>query len=387
MIAAAIIGLLYAIDPGNAAWGANDVAILKYLPLELAACAAAIFALAGARGAVHWTVRCTQLLFGYMAVGSLVTLAMGAPVEDSFIGRALGLIAVYPAFRMFSSIDETMRFARPYRRAIAASAAAITVMMIVWQAGIHFVDQPHIFHEEVLIPAAAMLLAWISIADVPLRLFAVTLLLGGVLLTMKNTGFLAALACLSLLSVMLWRGEARSSRVTRIAVRALLVSVTALAAAAIVVVVLWFAELLPSGSPRVRLITYTLRLGQFVAAPLWGDGWIGTPLVSLSPSFREPSHSDLLDIAAFGGVASLALFLAPLVAFARNARADLVVFAERRHWLGGFFIAVVFVFVIQMAFNPMWNQPGLVVQFWLAVGFLAARAQRRHDQRAAARRP
>jgi hypothetical protein len=150
--------------------------------------------------------------------------------------------------------------------------------------------------------------------------------------------------------------------------------------AALATIVLWFAELLPSGSPKVRVITYAIRLGQFIGSPLFGKAWIGTPLIELSPTFREPSHSDVLDIAAFGGMVSVLLFCAPLVSYARRARQDLVIFSERRHWLGAFLLAVLIVFLVEMTFNLIWNQPQLVVHFWLAIGFFAARAQQRKDQ-------
>ena len=381
LVGAAVISLFYSTDPGNSAWGANRVAVLKYLPLELAAVAFVIYVAATPRPPLHWTVWCYQALFAFMLVGSLLTLAGGASIEDSFLGRTLGLLVVYPAYRMFSSREETIRFARPYRPAVLAAGIVITVMLAVWQSGIHFVDQPHIFHEEVLIPAAGILVMWVALSDPAIRGIGVLFLLAGVVLTKKNTGFLAAICSVSLISLILWRGRVAMPRLARVAVRALLVAAVASACAAVAIVVLWFADLLPSGSPRVRVITYAIRLGQFLGSPLLGQRWIGTPLIQLSPTFREPSHSDVLDILAFGGIVGLALFASPLIAYCRRAPADLIVFAERRHWLGAFFLAVLLIFVIQMFFNPMWNQPELVLHFWLAVGFCAARAERRRIHR------
>jgi hypothetical protein len=371
---------VYAASPGNDSWGAEHVPVLKYLPLELAAVATVFFAASGSRRPVHWTVRSYQLLMLFMFAGAVLTLARGARIEDSVLGRALGLVVVYPAYRMFSSRDETRRFAQPYLPAIILTGLAMTAMLVVWQSGTHFVDQPHIFHEEVFIPAAGMLAAWIAFRDPVIRATLVGLLLGGVLLTRKNTGYLAALSCLAITALALWSNRRALSVRTRAIVRVMLVILALATVAALATIVLWFAELLPSGSPKVRVITYAIRLGQFIGSPLFGKAWIGTPLIELSPTFREPSHSDVLDIAAFGGLVSVLLFCAPLVSYARRARQDLVIFSERRHWLGAFLLAVLIVFLVEMTFNPIWNQPQLVVHFWLAIGFFAARAQQRKDQ-------
>jgi O-antigen ligase len=135
-----------------------------------------------------------------------------------------------------------------------------------------------------------------------------------------------------------------------------------------------FRDLLPSGSPELRLLTYEQRLLAFRESPLIGTLFQGSPLMELPGRWSTlvtPSHSDLLDILAFGGVAGFALFVAPLLVAGRAGWAALRAAPEQR-WLGAYSLAVAIVFLVEMAFNPVWDQPKLAFFFWMAVGCLLA---------------
>jgi hypothetical protein len=376
LVAAVIVACLFAIDPGNRAWGATSVPALKYLPLELAAAAGALFVFAPRRGTgLGWPLTSFVVLAMLVTAGSFATIAGGEAVEESFLGRALGILAVYPAFRVFSSPTMTARFARWTIWYVVGAGVVISLMLGIWLAGARFVDQPHIFHEEIFLPVAAATIGMIVVRDSARRLLLCGVLLLAGPLTVKNTGYLATLLVLALLVSTVWRDSRQSRRGTRIAVAGLLASALLAGVVFAATILMFFREMLPSGSPKVRVFTYLVRLGEFVQSPLVGTWWLGSPILEhpFSPTFRQPSHSDLLDMLAFGGLLGFCLFALPTGYLILRAVEGLAIDYRVRNWLALFYTAVAVQFLMVMTFNPMWNQPELVLHFWLAMGFFAAR--------------
>jgi hypothetical protein len=379
-VAAVWLACAFAVDPGNQAWGAARFPALKYLPLELAALSAACFVLVPRRERrMAWPLASILALAALVAIGSLLTIAGGASIEESFLGRALGVVAVYPAFRMFGSPALTARFAKAVWAPMLVGGLAITAMLALWLSGARFVDQPHIFHEEIFLPVAAAGIAIVAVRDSAWRMVLAAALIFAGALTVKNTGYLATLLMLALVAWIWWRNAAVSADTVRPAVRGLLVSAVVWGVVLSVAVVVFFRDVLPSGSPKVRVFTYLVRLGEFVQSPLVGTWWLGSPILQhpFSPSFRQPSHSDVLDILAFGGLLGFCLFAIPAALLVIRAIRRLPADYRARHWLSVFYVGVAVQFLMAMTFNPMWNQPELVLHFWFAMGFFAARSARR----------
>src|ERR1041385_1958273 len=374
MIAGTLVTLIYIIDPAGDCWGTNSVALLKYLPVEIAVIAQGFFWLDARRGRGTSTNLLLLLAFmGIVLVGALISLLRDhASLEDSFLGRGIALLPVFPAYAVLSRTSEGRLFRRWLRLPLVAAGLLITVGLAIWAAGVHFVDQPHIYHEEIFVPVCASMIVY-TWKRGTLRPLVMLLLVVSGLLSMKNTGILAAATVAVLLIFCVLRTGGSSA--TLMLRRVLLAPLSVVILAGAVYVVLYHRDLLPSGSPAVRAFTYSERALRFADHPVAGTFFVGSPLLSLfrsdAPSNLDiPSHSDLLDMLAFGGVIGFALFAIPLwrltVAGVRRLRESV----REQDWLQAYSVAVVSVFITEMAFNPVWNQPALVWIFCLAIACL-----------------
>lgn len=377
MLAALSIALLYAIDPNGDSFGANAVPWLKYLPVELSVVAGGFFLLSRPlwpeRQRSLWAIAALTL---FIVAGSLMTVVgRRASIEDSFLGRGLGIVPVFPAYLLFRCAGQEDLVRRRLWGVVVPAVVIMAAGLVVWRMGIRFVEQPHIYHEEIFLPVSAAL-GLFALKRGVARWAGAALLWSMGLLSLKYTGMLAAMVVAVLVVGLVWR---RSGRPTATRLRRVLVIEAVLWTAVIAVcAVLLFRDSLPSGSPAVRIFTYAERVARFVDRPILGSGFVGSPLLSL---FRKsaptnlyiPSHSDILDILAFGGVVACVLFAGPIIVATRRGIRWLPTFVRQRDWLGAFAAGTVPVFTAEMLFNPVWNQPNLAVWFWFAVGFLLAR--------------
>jgi len=374
MIAGTLLALVYMIDPAGDCWGANSMALLKYLPAEIAVIAQGLFWLdARQDGGTSTNLRLLSAFTATVLVGSLISVLRDhAALEDSFLGRGLALLPVFPACAVFSRKAEERLFRRWLRLPLVATGVLITAGIAIWAAGVHFVDQPHVYHEEIFLAVCAAMIVYTWKRGI-LRPLLMVLLMSSGLLSMKNTGILAAATVVVLVVSCVLRTSGPAP--TRMLRRVLLLEISIMLLASVVYVALYHHELLPSGSPAVRAFTYSERVLRFADHPIGGTFFVGSPLLSLfrsdSPSnLYIPSHSDLLDILGFGGVIGFALFVIPLWRVTVAGLRRLVANARERDWLRVYAVAVVAVFTTEMAFNPVWNQPALMWIFCLAVACL-----------------
>jgi O-antigen ligase len=87
------------------------------------------------------------------------------------------------------------------------------------------------------------------------------------------------------------------------------------------------------------------------------------------PSRTVQSHSDVLDLLAFGGLVGLLLFAIPILRIVMAAPRGILASAQERNAAGAYLWAVLLVLVMAITFNPIWHQPHLMLFFWLAVGY------------------
>jgi hypothetical protein len=310
-------------------------------------------------------------------IGALISLMRDhAALEDSFLGRGLALLPVFPAYAIFSRNSEERLFRHWLRLPLVTSGLVITAGLAVWAAGVHFVDQPHIYHEEIFVAVCAAMIVYTWKRGV-LRLLLMVCLVSSGVLSMKNTGILAAATVVVLLVYCVVRAGGPAP--TMMLRRVLLAEISVLLLVGAAYVVLYHRELLPSGSPAVRAFTYSERALRFADHPLAGTFFVGSPLLSLfrsdAPSnLYIPSHSDLLDILGFGGVLGFGLFAIPVWRVTVAELRRVAEHARQQDWLRVYSVAVVSVFITEMAFNPVWNQPALMWMFCLALACLARTA-------------
>jgi hypothetical protein len=142
------------------------------------------------------------------------------------------------------------------------------------------------------------------------------------------------------------------------------------------------SEILPSGHPEYRLRTYEAVWYRFTQSPLVGTGFIAQAVekftafhIAVSDGIL-PSHSDLLDLLANGGVLAIALLIAgyarivPLVCRHALARTAPEEYAPAAHALACMAIASIVVY----AFNPVLHAPHKALLLWTSVGMLVGLA-------------
>jgi len=218
--------------------------------------------------------------------------------------------------------------------------------------------------------------------------------LGSALLLRKNTGYLVLLVVLGWMWWVEWAPRCQASVGFRRRAVALVTVVLVLLACAVTVLGVRAAarsdgasvasQLLPDGNNRYRLTTYDNAWRQFRAAPLAGTAFSGTATEIFTGYDIDaargilPTHSDVLDLAAHGGILALALWLAGLVRLAHKTlpllRQPAVPAALRpaAHALACMTVCSVIVY----AFNPIMLQPVKALLLWVPTGLLLGMAVR-----------
>lgn len=203
----------------------------------------------------------------------------------------------------------------------------------------------------------------------------------------KNTAYLVFLISIAYMALLRLRELRNSTRdtVTRWAVcwNSLIVAAALLLTLAASYLYLKESKQggVPSGNPEYRLVTYERAWNKFLASPVVGNGFTG-PASELFGVYEVavdtqvlPTHSDILDILANGGVIALGLWGAIYLRLARRY-VDIATPLSRMH-AGMVFdlhtlIVMVFAGVFTCSFNPILNAPNLAGAYWMLVGMLQA---------------
>lgn len=150
-------------------------------------------------------------------------------------------------------------------------------------------------------------------------------LLGG-LIFLKLTGFIALSIAVIYLWLVEWRFRWRESEDFRRWARRCAVFGTLAVALAAGFVLHHHGKIGPDGNLGYRLVTYREAIHRFLDSPLYGDSF-DTSATKLFRGFQIdvaqghlPTHSDLLDLAANGGVLALALLVCGYVRILSYAR-------------------------------------------------------------------
>lgn len=256
----------------------------------------------------------------------------------------------------------------------------------VWQAG--ELGRWSEFHEEEFLTVPLAAFFFVRAKGTRGRFFSLVLLLALMLTVIKNTSFLVAGVTLAYL----WWGFVRKDMLKKPALRRMLHYVLLVFAALAIVgtyagIKAYKHASLPDGNPKYRLHTYEQTLEHFRDSPIWGKSFSGAGaekfgLFTVAASTQVlPTHSDVLDILAQGGLIGIGLFCYSLWRIARYVRRR---FLDRAaallgpglvphfHWLAISCLAAVPVF----AFNPIMLQPGKAFILWMNFGLLLGLAMR-----------
>jgi len=316
----------------------RDLGPVKYTALwvGLVACGLAATAF---RGAIPRTISSAMLtgwpltlLATYMLVGSFYARFV-LHIKETFLPEAMGMLGFPIAVILLSATRRPSRFIASFFWALLAASPYAMAWIIRKR-----VEGGQAFHEEI---------------------------------------FLILLTILCLLAPVVTKALRRSRLGERVVVLYTLFTALLLLAGGGVFLYLNREQYLPSGSPDVRLRTYSAALQTFLSSPVYGDAFAGPTtqwLVGLHV-LGEPhvvTHSDLLDILSHGGAIGFLLLLVGLYrvlspALRGGATASSIRSAQE-HGL----VAVVVCGTFVAIFNPPFLDPQIGILFWFAAGALAA---------------
>jgi hypothetical protein len=376
----AIFSGLFLIDPTQSYYGFSEIKLIKYLPIELGFFSILFYALSGRRVSVR--VGLLLLLGMIVLLGGIYTAVIQKQsLMDTFVGRGLALFLVYPAYCMATSEQQTRLFWRLFSPYLLLLAVVIFVGLLVWSSGYHFISEPHIYHTQVLIPVSAGFGVFLVFRKrSPLFAYIVgPLLMSAGIVLFKNTGFLVVLFALVMIVFIIWHTPAHRSTLLLkrglIGIIGLGFVISLLGALTQVDLVVFYSNYMPSGSPSVRVFTYLKRIDMFLESPVYGTLFVGSPIEVMSTKYGEiaiPSHSDILDILAFGGGGALLLFLLPIFSVLWGMRRNLKVRVMPQYGMFLWAYAYTGMGMIVLSVNPIWNQPESISLFMLTVGVLLA---------------
>lgn len=365
--------LAFGVDPTDSGLGLPLT--FQFLPAILALMGGFAFLLGGVRmeGGLRWEDLGFLVVVAMTFYGGFATVLVFGEPADSFLRLGLSALSYIP-YRMLAAQPAQLDwFFRMICGPIWIVGIAITLMLLYWALVGPFVERPrgihHIFHEEVYLLAVATVLAALSIRKRPvLGIALVVFFLVGQIFTFKNTGFLTALLTLFYLAIIpaAWLG-----------VRGAVLGVSRFMGVLYVLLLMvmlgllfpYLQDSLPDGSAHVRLYTYGIRWQQFLEAPLVGQLFYGSPLIAVpSTNLVIPSHSDVMDLLAYGGMLGALCFILPALSlFFWIGR--LRHLQQERH-LAMVMHVMTFTLAIVMTFNPVWLQPKMGGFLWMGLAIL-----------------
>lgn len=368
----------------------RDFGVLKYFPLMLFGVGALFFTLAGlgifsparfrqvmAEIAAAWPI----WLFALIMLGGSIYVRRTDGVDETFMPSALAMASFLIAYTHIRFHPAPQRSIRHLFYAMLLAAA----YMGAW-IGYKRFGEGHAFHVEIFLITPLAIYFFLALQNRKLAwLITIALLVVGVL-SRKNTGYLVTLYTMIHLGVLFYlRGRNHSKNALgRILVHYLLL-VTILTAAAIIGFLWYYRETyLPSGSVEYRESTYLMAWTKFLSSPIWGTLYADTPIIEFKlydvglADNKLPTHSDVLDMLAHGGMLGFALFLAAITLPIRTGfkalQAQMLDPATKAaiHGLLGLLMAG----IIDMVFNPLLLNYVMGSLFWLIQGLLYGLSRR-----------
>lgn len=372
LLMALLIAATFCADPSDYTWGFAEVTVVKYAPILLSLGAAVFYSLGAGRIPTRDPMLTALLSFGILALGGglFTVIVENVPLAYSYVGRGLCVFTVLAGYQIGRLPAEKAKLGRRFVVPLFVLCAAMTAMLLLWRADFRVVSANQIFHEEAVWLTAAVGAA-LAERNARRRIALAGFFSLGALLTVKLTGFaFAAMALGALVFVEAARGSGQGKRANLF--RRLWLWLTSMYAITFAVGVAFFMRAeLPQGSTAVRIPAYTGRWHEFLDSPIVGKMFAGSPILEFG-MLKIPSHSDLLDILAFGGITGAALFVVPVGTALWHGVASLPRYSQTASRLECASVVFAVAFLFELSFNPVIGQPKLVLFFWTAIGILLA---------------
>ena len=378
---AMLLALFVIVIDDGLGWRLEKIAITKHLP-ALFSLLPLLLALAGWRlfRPRQQPLRVLPILWPlltlavFMIVGGLYArISLGQ--SNTFMTPGLYVWAAPLAATMLVRSDHPQRLLRNFFLMLMLAGALAFYGLAANYGG------RQVYHElEYLFPPLAVYAAFAAKKSW-LRWAGVTFFLVFAMLYKKNTGYVAALLVLAYLVFFYVRPHwSRLKDIRKVGALTAFVMAVLMLAAALAYVWANRETYLPTGNIEFRSQTYERAWSRFKESPLWGDGFTA-PSTERFTGFDTgvarnvlPTHSDILDILAQGGLLAFVIWLWGLVRIGRRAYAALLRPDLQPHPLRPYahtLACMALAGVLVYAFNPIFMQPVKALLLWGSLGMLA----------------
>ena len=389
---AAVVALVVVVDPLE--WQLDTHTVIKHLAL-LIALPAVVATLVGRRLAsplesgrhvtaplrAAWPIFALAML---IVAGSLYARVF-LDIQSTFLNVGLYMLLTFVAAVMVMQTEDAEALLRPYFRLVVVAAGIMSLALII-NYGVR-----QVYHEEIflVIPVAALYFARNQRGFFGWLCFLFFLSMAW--FSHKYTSYL--IGALTVVYLALFVALPRLSsqpKLYRMTLAYWFFILAFFAAALIAYVAIQGTVRLPTGNPEYRLHTYAMAWERFVDSPLWGTLFAAESVEKFTlysigiSSNMLPTHSDILDLLANGGLLATGLWILGLVAVVRISFRNLLhpefvreAWAPYSHALAVISFAGVFTY----AFNPILLQPSIAYLLWTNLGLLLGLSLRAGDER------
>lgn len=368
----ALISFVYDTDPSKASFGTNQIAALKYFPFVLSALSLLCFMLSNSvRRAVSWPVLALSLFVILELMGGGVAhFILHEPLEETLLGRALGGIVFFAFVALACNQSELEYFLRKFFWGSLIFSLIMIAELILFRMGMAFQYLSQMFHVDIVLLVSCALLAKYLVVNSRIRQILMLLGILAGLISGKATGVLVAILILGV--IVIDENKRLSKSLQKMRARSY-VSLKGMQSTSVVVIVLSLAAAfsvavdsrMNAQEDKVRMHTFELRFNEFMDSPWVGQFFAGNPLVEAGGGLYIPSHSDLIDLLAFGGALSILLFYLPIMITVKRWLMDNHSLFED---LRNYFAVIVLSFLLVMLVNPVFAVPRVIFFFWMALG-------------------
>lgn len=298
--------------------------------------------------------------------------------QNTFLNIGLYMLLVFFAAAMVLQSQAPEALLRAHFRILLVAG----LFMSAWL--IFYFRATQIYHEQIFLIVPLAVYCALAPKNRLLVFFGAGFFLSMALFSAKNTAYLVALLVLLYLIVIVWFPRLRQTTPLHRVGGYYLVFVALLLIAGLFFFLLSNRETyLPSGNIDYRSYTYGLAWQKFLESPLWGTLFTAKAVekftlysIGIAGNFL-PTHSDIMDLLANGGLIGIGLWLLGLFMIGRAAyRSLLKPFTHAGAAYAYSLIALSLTGIVVYAFNPILLHTGMAYLLWTNLGLLLGLALR-----------
>lgn len=298
--------------------------------------------------------------------------------QATFLNLGLYMFSAMTAAIIVASSSAPTKLAQAFLRLVVVAAVVMSIVLALNYG------RREIYHEQIFLVIPIAIVCAISAKRRMYTWLACAFVLAVALLSRKNTSYLIALMTVLYIAVFMWVNTIERAPSIKQLWAHYVAFVSVLIVAAAGCYVLYYKErYLPTGNVEFRSFTYRAAWQQFLDSPFWGTAFSEESIRKFTlytigiARNRLPTHSDVMDLLANGGLLAMSLwawsYLRVGVFAYRRVLAPRFLhypWAPQAHAFTMISLAAITVY----AFNPILLQPEMAFLTWSTLGLLVGLA-------------